>query len=49
MLTLSGSLRVFLGLEPCDMRKSFCKLPHPARISKAEFRAVFWVGLALAE
>ena len=23
MLTLSGSLRVFLALEPCDMRKSF--------------------------
>lgn len=23
MLTLSGSLRVFLVLEPCDMRKSF--------------------------
>ena len=23
MLTLTGSLRVFLALEPCDMRKSF--------------------------
>lgn len=23
MLTLSGSLRVFLAIEPCDMRKSF--------------------------
>ena len=23
MLTLSGSLRVMLALEPCDMRKSF--------------------------
>ena len=23
MLTLSGSLRVFVALEPCDMRKSF--------------------------
>jgi transposase len=23
MLPLSGSLRVFLALEPCDMRKSF--------------------------
>jgi transposase len=23
MLTLSGSLRVILALEPCDMRKSF--------------------------
>jgi hypothetical protein len=23
MLTLSGSLRVFLALDPCDMRKSF--------------------------
>ena len=23
MLTFSGSLRVFLALEPCDMRKSF--------------------------
>ena len=23
MLTLSGSLRVLLALEPCDMRKSF--------------------------
>lgn len=26
MLTLSGSLRVFLALEPCDMRKSFDSL-----------------------
>lgn len=26
MLTLSGSLRVFLSLEPCDMRKSFDSL-----------------------
>lgn len=26
MLTLSGSLRVFLVLEPCDMRKSFDSL-----------------------
>lgn len=23
MLTFSGSLRIFLALEPCDMRKSF--------------------------
>jgi transposase len=26
MLTLSGSLRVFLALEPCDTRKSFDSL-----------------------
>ena len=26
MLTLSGSLRVFLAVEPCDMRKSFDSL-----------------------
>jgi transposase len=26
VLTLSGSLRVFLALEPCDMRKSFDSL-----------------------
>jgi len=26
MLTLSGSLRVFLALEPCDMRKTFDSL-----------------------
>jgi transposase len=23
MLTFSGSLRIFLAVEPCDMRKSF--------------------------
>lgn len=26
MLTLSGSLKVFVALEPCDMRKSFDSL-----------------------
>ena len=26
MLTLSGSLRVFVALDPCDMRKSFDSL-----------------------
>ena len=33
MLTLSGSLRVFLALEPCDMRKSFDSL-HALIVSK---------------
>src|SRR5690606_28102473 len=33
MLTLSGSLRVFLALEPCDMRKSFDSL-HALVISQ---------------
>ena len=33
MLTLSGSLRVFLALEPCDMRKSFDGL-HAEVISR---------------
>ena len=33
MLTLSGSLRIFLALEPCDMRKSFDSL-HALVLSK---------------
>ncbi len=33
MLTLSGSLRVFLALAPCDMRKSFDGL-HAEVISR---------------
>jgi transposase len=35
MLTLSGSLRVFLALEPCDMRKSFDSL-HALIVSKLD-------------
>ena len=35
MLTLSGSLRIFLALEPCDMRKSFDGL-HALVVSKLD-------------